>query len=111
MSDNHAGVELSALAAALPVVFYLIVIWWFDRYEREPWWLVLLTFIYGAIGAILLGVILSLTVITMLANVAAAPGVPVSAPVAVLNCAQVGLFWIENASVSPSSSLACGVIE
>ncbi len=65
MSDNHAGVELSALAAALPVVFYLVVIWWFDRYEREPWWLVLLTFIYGAIGAILLGVILSLTVITM----------------------------------------------
>ncbi len=34
----------------------------------------------------------SLTVITMSANVAAALGVPVSAPVVVLNCAQVGLF-------------------
>jgi RsiW-degrading membrane proteinase PrsW (M82 family) len=63
MSDNHAGVGLSALAATLPVLIYLIVIWRFDRYEREPWWLVLLTFIYGAIGAIILGIILSLVVI------------------------------------------------
>ena len=65
MSDNHAGLGLSAFAAALPVVFYLIVIWWMDRYEREPWWLVLLTFIYGAIGAIILGIVLSLAVIMM----------------------------------------------
>src|SRR5690242_20450561 len=53
----------------------------------------------------------SLTVITMFANVACAFGVPVSAPVAVLNCAQAGLFWIVNASVSPSASAALGVRE
>jgi protease PrsW len=63
MSDDHVGVGFSALAATLPVVIYLIVIYRFDRYEREPWWLVLLTFLYGAIGAIILGVVLSLVVI------------------------------------------------
>ncbi len=63
MSDDHVGVGFSALAATLPVVIYLFVIYRFDRYEREPWWLVLLTFLYGAIGAIILGIILSLAVI------------------------------------------------
>ncbi len=80
MSDDHAGVELSALAAALPVLIYLIVIWRFDRYEREPWWLVLLTFLYGAIGAIVLGVILSLTVITMSGNHEFSFGASIVAP-------------------------------
>lgn len=60
---SHAGLELSALAAATPVLIYLVVIWWFDRYEREPWWLVLLTFLYGAIGAIVLGIALSASVL------------------------------------------------
>jgi len=61
--NDHAGVGLSAIAATLPVLIYLVVIYRFDRYEREPWWLVLLTFLYGAIGAIVLGVLLSLMVI------------------------------------------------
>ena len=62
MSDDHAGLGLSAIAAALPVLVYLIVIWRLDRYEREPLWLVGLTFLYGAIGAIILGLVLSIAV-------------------------------------------------
>jgi RsiW-degrading membrane proteinase PrsW (M82 family) len=62
MSDNHVGPGASALAAALPVMIYLFVIWRLDRYEREPLWLVVVTFVYGAIGAIILGIILSLAV-------------------------------------------------
>ena len=31
-------------------------------------------------------------------------GVPDSRPVVVLNTSQLGLFWIENVSVSPSAS-------
>jgi hypothetical protein len=38
-----------------------------------------------------------------------AVGVPESRPVAVLNVAHAGLFWIVNASVSPSASAALGV--
>ena len=56
----------------------------------------------------------SLTLITMPVVVPtfAAVGVPVRAPVAVLNCAHDGLFTIVNVSVSPlSASLAVGVNE
>src|SRR5687767_7685428 len=53
---------MSAVAAALPILIYLIVIWWLDRYEREPFWLVFVTFVYGANGAVILAVILSMSV-------------------------------------------------
>lgn len=39
---------LSVIAAALPVLVYVLGIWWLDRYEREPFWIVALTFLYGA---------------------------------------------------------------
>ena len=43
---------LSALFATLPMLGFLGVVWWADRYEREPVWLLMLTFAWGAIGAI-----------------------------------------------------------
>lgn len=58
-SADHVGMGISALVAAAPVLVYLLVIWWFDRYEREPLWLVGLTFLYGAVGAIIVGVAFS----------------------------------------------------
>jgi protease PrsW len=36
---------------------YLVIIWWMDRYEREPFWLVTLNFFWGATGAIVFGII------------------------------------------------------
>jgi len=42
----------SILAAALPAVLYSLVIWWFDRYEKEPWGMLAATFIWGAGPAI-----------------------------------------------------------
>jgi len=36
---------------------YLVIIWILDRYEREPFWLLLLNFFWGATGAIFLGII------------------------------------------------------
>jgi protease PrsW len=59
MHVHHVGLGLSAVAAATPVLVYLIVIWRLDRYEREPLWLVGLVFLYGAVGAIVLGLALS----------------------------------------------------
>ena len=55
----------------------------------------------------------SLTPIAMLENAPtfAAPGVPDSCPVVVLNVAQLGRFAIVNVSVPPSGSLAVGVNE
>jgi len=47
----------SFIAAVIPMFIYLIIIWLLDRYEREPFWLILLNFFWGATGAIFLGVI------------------------------------------------------
>ncbi|MEL6345145.1 MAG: PrsW family intramembrane metalloprotease [Myxococcota bacterium] len=43
-------VFFSVFAAILPMVAFVAVIWWLDRYDREPVWMVLLTFLWGALG-------------------------------------------------------------
>jgi RsiW-degrading membrane proteinase PrsW (M82 family) len=47
----------SLFAAFVPMFIYLILIWWMDRNEREPFWMLLLNFVWGATGAIVLGII------------------------------------------------------
>lgn len=47
----------SLLAAVIPMFMYLLLIWWLDRNDREPFWLVLINFFWGATGAIILGII------------------------------------------------------
>jgi RsiW-degrading membrane proteinase PrsW (M82 family) len=50
----------SIFLATMPTFIYLGVIWWLDRYEREPVWLVLLVFVWGAVGGIFFGAVISL---------------------------------------------------
>jgi RsiW-degrading membrane proteinase PrsW (M82 family) len=50
----------SALAAVLPMSFYLFLIWQFDKYDREPFKLVLANYLWGALGAIIFAIIGSL---------------------------------------------------
>ena len=47
----------SLFAAVIPMFTYLVIIWWLDRNEREPFGMLLLYFIWGATGAIFLGII------------------------------------------------------
>ena len=47
----------SALAAIIPMVAYLIFIWKFDRYDREPFKLVLQNYLWGSVGAIIFAVV------------------------------------------------------
>ena len=47
---------LSVLAAFLPMVAYLLTIWWLDRYYRQPLWMVVAVFFWGAFGAVMLGI-------------------------------------------------------
>lgn len=47
----------SALAAIIPMSIYLILIWRFDKYDREPFGMVLANYLWGAIGAIFLALI------------------------------------------------------
>jgi len=44
----------SVLAAIVPMVTFLAVVWWLDRYDREPVGLLLLTFAWGAVPAVVL---------------------------------------------------------
>ena len=50
----------SGLAAFIPMFAYLIIIWLYDRYDREPFGLVLKNYLWGAVGAIILSVIWSI---------------------------------------------------
>ncbi len=48
---------LAGFFSVVPMLFYLVVIWLMDRYDREPFWMVSLNFFWGATGAIIFGII------------------------------------------------------
>lgn len=45
---------LTVVAAIVPAVLYSVLMWWLDRYEKEPWGLLAATFVWGAIPAVVL---------------------------------------------------------
>jgi protease PrsW len=47
----------SAFAAIIPMLLYLVLIWKFDRYDREPFKLVFVNYLWGALGAIVLALL------------------------------------------------------
>jgi hypothetical protein len=50
----------AVLAGTLVVFGYLVVIWWLDRYEREPFWMTLLVFAWGGFGGTSMGCLCSI---------------------------------------------------
>jgi protease PrsW len=48
------------LAAAIPTAIYSLLLWWLDRYEKEPLSLILAAFFWGALPAIALAVVFEL---------------------------------------------------
>ncbi len=44
----------------VPMLFYAVVFWWFDRYEKEPLPLLIAAFIWGAVPSIILALIMQL---------------------------------------------------
>jgi len=53
-----AGVAVAG--ALLPTVIYVLFVWWLDRYEKEPLWLLALAFFWGAIPAAFLSLALEI---------------------------------------------------
>jgi protease PrsW len=49
-------IAASALAAIIPMMSYLLIIWWVDRYDREPFRLVLKNYLWGALGAVIFAI-------------------------------------------------------
>ncbi|MCA9972226.1 MAG: PrsW family intramembrane metalloprotease [Anaerolineales bacterium] len=52
--DQPTLLAASILAAAVPTLAYVGLIYWIDRYEKEPAWLLLAAFFWGAVPSILI---------------------------------------------------------
>jgi RsiW-degrading membrane proteinase PrsW (M82 family) len=63
----------SMVCSVVPMVVFLAIVWWLDRYHREPIWLLVLTFLWGALGGVLFGIVGSLTLLTPLAAAPLSP--------------------------------------
>jgi len=57
IASSLLGVGLSLAAAILPAALYALLVWWGDRYEKEPLGLLAITFVWGAIPAILISLV------------------------------------------------------
>jgi RsiW-degrading membrane proteinase PrsW (M82 family) len=44
---------LSIIAAIIPTIFFVTIIYWFDHYEKEPIWLLTAAFLWGAVPSII----------------------------------------------------------
>jgi protease PrsW len=53
---------IAALGGLVPTVVYVSFIWWLDRYEKEPVWLLALAFAWGAVPAAIVSVIVEVIV-------------------------------------------------
>lgn len=64
------AILLSAAAAIIPALFYSTLIYGFDRYEKEPIWLLSATFFWGAVPSIILALFVSVAFSTPLQSIA-----------------------------------------
>ena len=60
MTDS-AGLLIAGLAAVIPTVLYVLLLWWLDRYEQEPRRLLLVAFWWGALPAVILSALAETT--------------------------------------------------
>ena len=51
------GIILSIIVGLIPACLYAVFVNWLDQHEKEPWWLLVLTFLWGAIPAVVLALI------------------------------------------------------
>ncbi len=54
------GLLLALVAGILPMIVYGLILWWFDRYEKEPVGLLIAAFLWGAIPAVIFSLIAQL---------------------------------------------------
>ncbi len=54
------GILLVLVVGILPMVVYALIVWWFDRYEKEPLGLLVAAFLWGAVPAVIFSIIAEL---------------------------------------------------
>ncbi|MAT98463.1 MAG: hypothetical protein CL608_15065 [Anaerolineaceae bacterium] len=102
MSET-AVLLFSIVAAAVPTVLYIGIIYWVDRYEKEPWWLLVAAFFWGAVPGILISLffnrLLSAPLLVLLGSdlgMATAPwliGPPVEESIKGVALLAIFIFW------------------
>lgn len=73
LNTGIVGLIIGVITAVIPVPIYLAFVVWIDRYEPEPWWMLALTFAWGATGAVFFSFILN-TLFGQLVGMALGPG-------------------------------------
>ena len=56
MATLVLGFLLSALVTLVPSLIAIAILWWLDRYEKEPLWLLSIAFFWGAVPTIILSI-------------------------------------------------------
>jgi protease PrsW len=54
------SILIAITAGIAPMIVYALIVWWFDRYEKEPWPLLIGVFLWGAVPSIILALIAEL---------------------------------------------------
>ncbi len=49
--DLIVGILLASFLGIIPMAIYAVAVTWFDRYEKEPLWLMIAVFVWGAVVA------------------------------------------------------------
>jgi len=57
MTTCLLGFLLSVLVTLIPSLTAIVILWWLDRYEKEPLWLLSIIFFWGAVPTIILSLI------------------------------------------------------
>ncbi len=52
-----SALSISLAAAIIPTIIHVLIFYWADRYEREPLWLIIAAFGWGAVPAIIVSVV------------------------------------------------------
>lgn len=102
MSET-AVLPLSIIAATVPTLLYVGIIYWVDRYEKEPWWLLVAAFLWGAVPGIFIALffnrLLSTPLLALLGSdlgLATAPwliGPPVEESIKGIALLAIFIFW------------------
>src|SRR5256885_4512766 len=78
---------IGMICATLPVPVYIMLLLWIDRYESEPLWMLTATFLWGALVAVFIAIILNtingaiMTAATNNARIGENFGAVISAPI------------------------------
>jgi protease PrsW len=60
MTTCLLGAVLSIVVVLIPSLIAIAVLWWLDRYEKEPLWLLSIAFFWGAVPTIIMSLIAQL---------------------------------------------------